>query len=125
VFKGVEMLKIKFISIAVCLLAVLFLGNASYAQEINVKYRDTTIDVGNGYFEKLNLPYSSFVNAMYYDKENEYLLVRLRSTFYHYCGITFSEVESWIRASSLDGYYDYYIQGNFDCRVNLVPAYHK
>jgi|COG998Drversion2_1049125.scaffolds.fasta_scaffold578617_1 hypothetical protein len=117
------MKKIKFISIVVCLMAVLLLVNTPFAQEINVKYRDTTVDVGNGHFEKLNLKPSSFVNEMYYNNKNRYLLVKLKNTFYHYCGLPPVVVENWINASSLGRYYNYNIKGNFDCRINPVPTY--
>ena len=102
--------QVKFTNI-VFLLAILLLVNTAFAQEINVKYRDTPVDVGNGHFEQLNLKSSSFANEMYYDKKNEYLLVRLKNTFYHYCGLPSVVVENWINASSLGRYYNYNIKG--------------
>ena len=108
--------------IYICIIIFLFASNV-FAQEIHVKYRNTPVDVSNGHFERLELKPSSFVNEMYYDKGNKYLLVRLKYTFYHYCGISSAVVENWLGASSLGRHYNYNIKGNYDCRVNYMPAY--
>ena len=106
----------------IVILLILF-TTVAFAKDIHVKYRDKPVDVGNGHFEKLNLKYSSFVKKMYYDKQNNYLVVRLKNTFYHYCGIPDGVVKNWIGSSSLGRYYNYHVKGNFDCRINYVPDY--
>ena len=109
------MKKVKFISIAILLLVVLLSANIPYAQEINVKYRDIPVDVGNGYFEKLNLKVSSFVKEMYYDKNNKYLLVKLVNTFHHRCGLPSEVLDDWLKASSIGNYYNRNIKDNYEC----------
>lgn len=105
------------------LASLLLFGNTVFAETITVKYRDSAVDVSNGHFKELDLKPSSFVNRIIYDKGNSYLLVELRNTFYHYCGIPKSEVQAWQTASSLGRYYSSRIKGNYDCRVNPLPKY--
>lgn len=33
---------------------------------------------------------------MYYDSTNKYLIVKLKETYYHYCGISSNVVSNWI-----------------------------
>ena len=98
------------------------LGSGAFAKDIYVKYRGT-VDVDNGHFQQLNLKRSSLVKNMYYDKGNSYLLVKLKSTYYHYCSIPQSIVSDWRSSSSLGRYYNYNIKGNYNCRVHPVPSY--
>jgi len=93
------------------------------AKTIYVKYRDTPVNIDNGHFKHLALKSSSFVNNMYYDKGNSYLLVQLRSTYYHYCSIPQNVINIWTNAKSLGRFYNNNIKGNYDCRVNPVPRY--
>ena len=54
------------------------------ARDVTVKYRPTPVDVSSGHFEELPLKPSSLVKEIFYDAGSEYLLVRLKETFYHY-----------------------------------------
>lgn len=92
------------------------------AQNIYVKYRGD-VNVDNGHFAHLNIGYSSLVKDMYYDKTNNYLLVELKSTYYHYCGISTAVIDKWVSSSSLGKYYLNNIKGNYDCRVFPMPQY--
>ena len=98
------------------------LSSSAFAKDIYVKYRGT-VDVSNGHFQQLGLKRSSLVKNMYYDRGNSYLLVRLKSTYYHYCSIPQGVVSDWRNSSSLGRYYNRNIKGNYDCRVNPVPNY--
>ena len=103
---------------------VIFIGRLHLgAENIWVKYRDTAVDVSNGNFQHLRLKSSSLVKDMHYDSDNQYLLVQLNQAYYHYCGIPAEVVEEWIQSQSLGRYYNYYVKGNFDCRVNYLPKY--
>jgi len=102
--------------------AVLF-ASAAFARDITVKYRDDPVDVDNGYFEEMELKSSSLVQEIYYDAQNQYLLVRLKSTFYHYCNIPAEYVSEWVNADSLGSYYRDCIKGDFGCRYVPVPSY--
>ena len=101
---------------------LLIITTLSFSETVYVKYRGN-VDVDNGHFSKLQIGSSSFVNNMYYDKKNEYLLVRLKSTYYHYCSIPDNVVMRWIGSSSLGRYYNSSIKGNYDCRVYPAPNY--
>jgi len=103
-------------------LLLIGLGSNAFAKDIYVKYRGT-VDVSNGHFQQLGLNRSSLVKNMYYDQGNSYLLVRLKSTYYHYCSIPQGVVSDWRSSSSLGRYYNRNIKGNYDCRVNPVPNY--
>ena len=98
------------------------LGSNAFAKDIYVKYRGN-VDVSNGHFQQLNLKGSSLIKDMYYDRDNSYLLVKLKSTYYHYCSIPQGVVSDWRSSSSLGRYYNRNIKGNYDCRVNPVPQY--
>ena len=93
-----------------------------YSKDIYVKYRGY-INVDNGNFEHIDISYSSLVKDIFYDKENEYLLVKLNSTYYHYCGVIQPITESWFKSSSLGRYYLQNIKGKYDCRVFPMPKY--
>lgn len=93
------------------------------ARAIDVKYKDTPVDVDNGHFKEINLKSSSFVKEMFFDGQENYLLVRLKNTFYHYCGINKQVIKTWVNSSSLGRYYLNNIKGNYDCRVYPLPNY--
>ena len=93
------------------------------ARTIVVKYRDTPVDVDNGHFQELRLKPSSLVMEMFYDEHGNYLLVSLKNTFYHYCGINKPVINTWVNSDSLGRFYLSNIKGNFDCRIYPVPSY--
>ncbi|WP_303721822.1 KTSC domain-containing protein [Malonomonas rubra] len=68
---------------------------------------------------------SSQINRMYYDVDNQYLLVSLNGTFYHYCKIPQDVIDSWLTSDSLSEYYQKDIKGNFDCKTNPPPDYRR
>lgn len=80
---------------------------------VTVKYRDTPVNVKN--FTEYKLKKSSFVHEILYDESEKYLLVRLKNTFYHYCNINESTVESWVSSKSLGRFYVSRIKGSFGC----------
>jgi len=93
------------------------------ARTIVVKYRDTPVDVDNGHFEELRLKPSSLVMEMFYDEQGNYLIVSLKNTFYHYCGINKPVINTWINSDSLGRFYLNNIKGNYDCRIYPLPGY--
>lgn len=95
----------------------------SEAELIRVKYRPEAVDTKKGSFKEFSLKPSSFVNRILYDSDQQYLLVKLRDIFYHYCSIPEVKVEAWTSANSLGKFYHSNIKGNFDCRVFPVPEY--
>lgn len=101
---------------------MLCLITVSPAETIYVKYRGN-VDVDNGHFSRLQLKNSHLVKDMYYDSSNEYLLVRLKNTYYHYCSIPNNVVDMWVKSSSLGKFYKSFVKGNYDCRIYPIPSY--
>lgn len=89
---------------------------------VTVKYRDDKVNISASNFEALNKS-DSTVNGAWYDSGNKYMIIKLGSTYYHYCGISSSAWSGFKIASSPYEYYQNSIKGNFDCRVNPVPIY--
>lgn len=104
-------------------LMLLALCSSAFAKDIVVKYRDKPVNISNGHFESPSLKASSLVNEIHYDKSNQYLIIQLQSTRYHYCGIPAPVVNNWVAAPSLGSFYIANVKGRYDCRVVLPPKY--
>ena len=94
----------------------------SHQKVVFVKYRGF-LNVNNGHFVDLKIGSSTFIKSMYYDENNNYLIVQLDNTYYQYCAIPSSTVDEWVQSSSLGRYYNRNIKGNYDCRYNYLPKY--
>ena len=102
--------------------ALLLFTCSAHAQDVHVKYRGP-VNVDNGHFVEFQLKPSSLVKQIYYDEPNQYLLVSLNGTFYHYCSLPLEVVNDWVNAESLGRYYNANVKGRFDCRINPRPEY--
>ena len=89
---------------------------------VSVKYRSGQVNVGLTSFEYLPTN-SSFVNGAWYDQSNKYMIIKLNSTYYHYCGLPLNAWGSFKKASSFGSHYNNNIKGNYDCRSGYVPSY--
>ncbi len=106
------------------ILLILFFVSILNAQNlISVKYRHSPVDIDNGYFKCINTSKSSLVRGACYDKNNKYMIISLRGTNYHYCGLDSQTWNSFKHASSFGRYFSQYIKGRFDCRRGYVPPY--
>ena len=54
-------------------------------------------------------------------KKRPIVVEMLRGTYYHYCEAPKSTVAAWFSASSMGKFYNAYIKGRYDCRVNYMP----
>jgi KTSC domain len=100
---------------------VLFAGSSiTRAESVYVKYRG---EVDLRFLECSDITRSSFINRVCYDRRNEYMLISLNGTFYHYCEIDAGTVSSLLNAPSMGRFYNASIKGQFDCRVHRVPEY--
>jgi hypothetical protein len=90
---------------------------------VSVKYRDDPVDVGAPYFESIGARSSSVVDAAWYDAGNEYLVIILNGTPYHYCSFPAVVWSSLKTAPSVGSFYANSIKGRFDCRIFPVPDY--
>ena len=89
---------------------------------VTVKYRDDKVNILASNFEPLDKS-DSTVKGAWYDGGNEYMVIKLGAIYYHYCGMPGSAWNNFKTMSSLYGYYQDSIKGNFDCRENPVPEY--
>jgi hypothetical protein len=90
------------------------------AESVYVKYRGA-VDLKP--FDCTDVARSSFINRVCYDRRNEYMLIALNGTFYHYCEIDAGTVSSLLNAPSMGQFYNRSVNGYFDCRSHQVPAY--
>jgi len=74
-------------------------------------------------FDELDGVLDGFLKEMFFDGKGSYLLVSLKNTFYHYCGISSKVVNAWTASNSLGRFYLDNIKGNYDCRVYPTPNY--
>ena len=90
---------------------------------VQVKYRDTPIDLADYRFEPLDTSKSSWIDGAWYDTGNQYMIINLNGTYYHYCGVP---VVTWTNFKGADSFgtaYNKIFKGNYDCRIGKVPVY--
>jgi hypothetical protein len=103
------------------ILAIFAYGKTpGWSEEVAVKYRGS---VNLKPFDCRDITRSSFIQRVCYDKKNEYMLINLNGTYYHYCEIDSDTVSSLIGADSMGRYFNASIKGRFDCRTHRVPEY--
>ena len=86
------------ILIGVVILYAIFASPGS--DYVNVKYRDDKVNISASNFEPLNKS-DSTVKGAWYDSSNEYMVIKLSGTYYHYCGMPNSAWRDFSSASSL------------------------
>ena len=107
------------------LLALAVLAKAAAAETVNVKYRGL-VDLAP--FACETITRSSFITRVCYDAANQYMIIKLMQTYYHYCEIDAGTVAALKTAGSMGRYYNANIKGSgqegpFDCRTHRVPNY--
>lgn len=112
------------IALIVMALSLPFQGRA-YAEEVHVKYRGL-VDLAPFVCEEVTR--SSFIRRVCYDRNNQYMVILLNSTYYHYCEIDERTVRSLMQAVSMGKFFNTYILGDgtdgpFDCRTHRIPGY--
>lgn len=107
--------------------ALLSMGSAALAETVDVKYhRPVSLDS----FTCTDVKESSDVSRICYDKGERYMLIRLKSTYYHYCEIDAATVQGLQGASSKRDFFQTRIRGNgsdgpFDCRTKPIPKKYR
>ena len=100
--------------------ALSVLSVSAAAETVDVKYRGN-VDLAP--FTCLAVTRSSFIQRVCYDRANEYMLISLNGTYYHYCEIDGGTVSTLMTAESMGRYFNASIKGRFDCRTHRVPEY--
>jgi hypothetical protein len=90
---------------------------------LTIKYRSDPVDVADPRFAYLDGGSSSLVDFAFYDADNEYMVISLNGTAYHYCTMPGSRWGEFTAASSLGSFYNTQVKGRFDCRGGFVPQY--
>ncbi len=105
-------------------LLLLFLGTPAYAETVDVRYR------GQVDLKPFNCKdtVSSLVNRVCYDEKNQYVVVLLKNTYYHYCEMPKAILDAFLAAESLGRFYNANIKGTgkdgpYDCRTHKMPTY--
>lgn len=106
-------------------IAILLTATWAEAETVNVKYRGP-VDLKP--FACQDITRSSVVNRLCYDASNQYVIVQLQTTYYHYCEMPKATVDAWLAADSMGRYYNANIKGTgkdgpYDCRTHKVPQY--
>ena len=103
------------------LLLAVTLSTSAAAESVVVKYRGT-VDLAP--FKCDEVGRSSFIRRVCYDAANEYMIILLQNTYYHYCEIDPTTVKALMKAPSMGQFYNARIKGaSFDCRTHKVPQY--
>ena len=90
---------------------------------IRVKYRPDPVDIAAPWFEALQNPISSVVDAAWYDEGNLYLVIVLDGVAYHHCSLDFPTWSKFGLAESLGRFYTGVIRNKFDCAESEIPNY--
>lgn len=90
---------------------------------VAVKYRSDQVDVAAPNFEWIGPIKSSVVDSAWYDEINQYMVIVLKGTAYHYCAFDAGTWRQFSIAPSLGSFYNKHIRGRFDCRLFPVPSY--
>ncbi len=98
-------------------------AESRYSDYVNIKYRKDSVDIANLRFEELDTSKSSWIRDAWYDEDNQYMIINLNGTYYHYCGIPNSSWDTFKRANSFGSHYNSSIEGRYDCRTNYIPQY--
>ena len=110
----------RLISAIATTIAVSICCSVVHAESVYVKYRG---ELDLRLFDCTDITRSSFIRRVCYDRRNEYMLISLNGTFYHYCEIGAGTVSSLLDAPSMGRFYNESVKGYFDCRVHRVPEY--
>ncbi|MGN8547105.1 KTSC domain-containing protein [Bradyrhizobium sp. 13971] len=97
----------------------------SRSETVVVKYRGP-VDLKT--FACGDISRSSFITRVCYDRAKEYMIIRLNSTYYHYCELPASLFNAFLEAPSMGAFYNQRIRGSgldgpFDCRTHNMPDY--
>jgi hypothetical protein len=105
------------VKLVVMLLILLNTISTLNAESVYVKYQGT-VSLDN--FNCTNTA-SSFVNRVCYKEQDNYVVVLLGNTYYHYCRVPGNTADDWLGASSKGRFYHANIKSRFDCRLGGIP----
>lgn len=110
----------KLAGIAVFASTLLLVFGQATAETVDVKYQGP-VDLAP--FTCQTVTHSTLVQRVCYDSREQYMIINLRGTYYHYCEIDAGTVAQLLTAQSMGRFYNAAIKGRFDCRTRRIPQY--
>lgn len=107
--------------------ALALLSHAATAETVQVKYHGpVSLDA----FACSDVNENSDVSRICYDKAERYMVIRLKTTYYHYCAIDAATVQGLQSARSKRDFFESRIRGSgkegpFDCRTKPIPSKYR
>ena len=99
------------------ILFLLMSGSVSAEQLLTVKYRDDVVDVSS--FLHQDTSESSWITGIWYDEENDYLIIGLNGINYQYCGVpvdVWEDIIDYDKHGSYGRAYNQYLKGSYSCQ---------
>ena len=108
-------------------LVFIFICQVAAAEAVQVKYHGV---VALDAFACEDVKESGDVSRICYDKAERYMVIRLKTTYYHYCEIDAATVQGLQTASSKRQFFETRIRGSgadgpFDCRTHPIPKKYR
>jgi hypothetical protein len=107
--------------------ALVLMCQIATAETVQVKYHGlVSLDA----FACKDVTESSDVSRVCYDKAERYMVIRLKTTYYHYCEIDAATAKGLENASSKRQFFETRIRGSgvdgpFDCRTHPIPKRYR
>ena len=107
--------------------ALVLICQVAAAETVQVKYHGlVSLDA----FACADVKEGSDVSRICYDKAERYMVIRLKTTYYHYCDIDAATVQGFQGASSKRQFFETRIRGSgadgpFDCRTHPIPKKYR
>lgn len=107
--------------------ALILICQFAQAETVQVKYHGT---VSLGAFSCTDVNERGDVSRICYDKTERYMVIQLKTTYYHYCDIDAATVQGLQAASSKRQFFETRIRGSgtggpFDCRTHPIPKKYR
>ena len=99
------------------LLLLVMIGSLRAEQLLSVKYRDDYVDVSG--FLHQDTGESSWITGIWYDEENDYLIIGLNGINYQYCGVpvdVWEDIIDYDKHGSYGRAYNQYLKGSYSCQ---------
>lgn len=111
----------------IILSALVLTCQVATAETVEVKYHGlVSLDA----FACEDVRESSDVSRVCYDRAERYMVIRLKTTYYHYCEMGAATVKGLQNASSKRQFFETRIRGSgedgpFDCRTHPIPKKYR
>ncbi|MDQ8035161.1 MAG: KTSC domain-containing protein [Bordetella sp.] len=107
--------------------ALALCGPLARAETVQVKYHGPVVLDA---FSCTDVNEGSDVTRICYDGPQRYMVIRLRSTYYHYCEVDAATMQALQKAGSKRQFFETRIRGSgsdgpFDCRSHPVPKKYR